>query len=105
MAFNFVVGFNIKPAGLQQIATATLATAQTLTAPTVDRTNIAMIQADGGQLRYTDDGTTPTASVGMLINDGETLPYQGDLTKIQLIRVAAPAAANISYYRAGEGGE
>jgi hypothetical protein len=105
MAFNFVAGVNVRPAGLQQISAATLATAQPLTAPTIDRVNIAMIQAEGGALRYTDDGTTPTATVGMLINQGETIPYQGDLTKLQLIRKDAAASANINYYRAGEGGE
>lgn len=105
MAFNFVVGTNVKPCGLQQISAATLVTAQSLTAPTLDRVNIAMIQAEGGAVKWTDDGTTPTATVGMRIADGETLPYQGDLSKIQLIRKDAAATVNISYYRAGEGGE
>lgn len=105
MAFIFVAGFNIKPAGFQPIDTATLATAQSLTAPAVDRANVAMIQAEGGTLRYRDDGTAPTAAVGTLISQGETLPYQGDLTKIQIIRTAAGAIANIHYYRCGEGGE
>jgi hypothetical protein len=105
MAFIFVVGVNVKPAGLQQIAAATLATAQTLTAPAVDRANGALIQADGGALRYTDDGTTPTATVGMLISANETVEYRGDLSKLQLIRKDATASANINYYRYGEGGE
>lgn len=107
MAFNFAAGFNIKPCGLQQISAATLATAQTLTAPTgADRVTVAMIQAEGGACKWTDDGsTTPTATVGMLLSSGETLPYQGDLSKFQIIRKDATATLNISYYRAGEGGE
>lgn len=103
--FNFVMGFNIKPCGLQQIVAATLANAQTLTPPAVDRANICVIQAEGGALRYTDDGTVPTATVGMVINSGETMAYQGDLTAVKLIRKDATASANINYYRAGEGGE
>lgn len=104
-AFLFVSGFNIKPAGFQQIATATLVAAQPLTPPGIDRANLAMIQAEGGSLRYRDDGTVPDATTGTLIGQGETLPYNGDLSAIKIIRTAVGAQANIHYYRLGEGGE
>ncbi len=105
MAFLFVHGWNVKPCGYQQIASATLAAATGLTAPTPPRVTVAMIQAEGGNLRWRDDGTDPDANTGMLLLEGDTLPYMGDLAAIKLIRVAAGALANVAYYRAGEGGE
>ncbi len=34
----------------------------------------ALVQAEGGDLRYTTDGTTPTASRGFLVPDGQWTP-------------------------------
>ena len=74
--------------GYQQIANATLANATSLTLPTPPAgayTLYAVIQANGGVIRWRDDGTAPTATVGMLIPSGGELCYAGDLTQIQLI--------------------
>ena len=45
-----------------------------------------------------DDGTAPTASVGMPLAVGVPLQYDGDLTGIKFIEQAASAKLNISYY-------
>jgi len=77
-----------RPLGYQQIANNTLASAQSLTLPTPPTGAYALyavIQANGGTLRWRDDGTAPTATVGMLIPSGGELCYAGDLTQIQLI--------------------
>jgi len=93
-----VVEGNISPLGYQQIDTATLASATALTVPAGAR--IALVVVGGGQaVRWRDDGSDPSGTVGMPIADGATLPYAGDLTKIKFIRVASGAILNVSYYR------
>lgn len=57
-----------------------------------------MIQAETEPLRWRDDGVAPTASVGMLIDAGQTLVYTGNLSAIRLIAAEAGAIANIAYY-------
>lgn len=88
--------------GYQQIATLTSATA--LTVPLTDvnglscRPTIALITPETQGVRWRDDGTAPSASVGMPLAAGVTLQYDGDLTKIQFIEQTASAKLNISYY-------
>jgi len=62
---------------------------------------LAMIQVEGADLRWRDDGTNPTNVVGMLLEDGDTLFYTvNDYTKFKMIQAAATATVNISYYGA-----
>jgi hypothetical protein len=49
-------------------------------------------------VRWRDDGTAPTASVGMPIFVGASLSYDGDLNRIRFIEQTASATLNISYY-------
>ncbi len=58
----------------------------------------ALIQAEG-DIRWRDDGTNPTATIGMLLADGDSIWYTGsDLTKMKLITNGSQA--NISFYKA-----
>lgn len=88
--------------GYQQITS--LSSAQNLTVPTTDlnglscRPVIAIIVPEGAAVRWRDDDTAPTASVGMPLAVGVTLQYDGDLTKIRFIEQAASAKLNITYY-------
>jgi hypothetical protein len=88
--------------GYQQITT--LSSAQSLTVPARDvnglsvKPSIALITPETQAVRWRDDGTAPTASVGMPLAAGVTLQYDGDLTKIQFIEQTASAKLNISYY-------
>jgi hypothetical protein len=50
-------------------------------------------------VRWRDDGTDPTAAIGMLIADGETLVYNGSLGGIEFIEVTAGAILNVCFYR------
>ncbi len=59
---------------------------------------IAMIIAELQPVRWRDDNTNPTASVGMPLAVGVPLQYDGDLTKIRFIQQSASAILNISYY-------
>ena len=81
--------------GYQQITS--LSSATTLTIPA--GTQLALVQAQSQSVRWRDDGTNPTATVGMLLAAGATLEYDGDaLGVISFIEMAASATLNISYY-------
>lgn len=88
--------------GYQQITS--LSAAGALTVPTVDpsgnkqQPTFALIIAETQAVRWRDDGTAPTASVGMPLAVGVPLQYDGDLTKIRFIEQTASAKLNISYY-------
>ena len=89
--------------GYQQLAT--LSSAVGLTVPTIDPTtgltvkaNFALITPEAQAVRWRDDGTAPTASVGMPLAAGVTLQYDGDLSKIKFIEQTSGAKVNISYY-------
>jgi hypothetical protein len=89
--------------GYQQITG--LSVAKSLTVPTRDpstgltvKANFALITPDTNGVRWRDDGTAPTSSVGMPLAAGVTLQYDGDLSKIQFIESTASAVLNISYY-------
>jgi hypothetical protein len=58
----------------------------------------ALIQAEGGDIRWRDDGTAPTPAIGMLIKDGTTLEYEGNLETIQLIETVVAAGINVTFY-------
>lgn len=85
---------NLVPKGYQQLTS--LSAASSLTVPT--GATIALIQAQDKNVRWRDDGTDPTASVGMVIAAGDTLPYTGSLAAIKLIETAASAKVNVAYY-------
>lgn len=84
----------VTPKGLQQITS--LVAAASLTVPS--GAQFALIQAESQDVRWRDDGTNPTASVGMLLASGETLAYTGPLAAIRLIETTASAKLNVSYY-------
>jgi hypothetical protein len=98
MQFN---AFGSKPLGYQQITS--LSAAAGLTPPAGATYGFAVINPESQAVRWRDDGTDPTASVGMLIPvDGE-FTYQGDMTKIKFIEVTTSAKLNVSYYSATGG--
>lgn len=88
--------------GYQQITS--LSSAAGLTVPQTDlnglacKPTLAIITAETQAVRWRDDDTAPTASVGMPLAAGATLQYDGDLTKIRFIEQTASARLNISYY-------
>lgn len=58
----------------------------------------AVIECESQAVRWRDDGTDPTTSVGMSLSAGDTLTYDGSLPKIKFIEVAASAKLNVSFY-------
>jgi len=83
--------------GYVQLTTLTVATG--VTAP--GGANCAMIQAEGDQIRWRDDGTNPTATVGMFIPSGSGIWYTGDFTKLKFIQQSGGGIINISFYYSG----
>lgn len=88
--------------GYQQITS--LSSSTGLTVPTKDlnglscKPSIAIITPETQGVRWRDDDTAPTSTVGMPLAAGVTLQYDGDLTKIKFIEQAASAKLNITYY-------
>lgn len=88
--------------GYQQITSLSGSTA--LTVPATDaygnklKPTVAFIVAESQAVRWRDDGTAPTASVGMPLAVGEPFAYDGDLTRIRFIEQTASATLNIAYY-------
>ena len=88
--------------GYQQITD--LSSAVGLAVPTQDKQGnlkqptFALIVAETQGIRWRDDGTNPTASVGMPLAVGVPLQYDGDLNGIKFIEQTASAKLNVSYY-------
>lgn len=86
----------MEPAGYVQITS--LAAAANITSIPNGAT-LAVIQAESQNVRYRDDGTNPTTSVGMILAAGDILYYTGDMSAIKFIEVTGSAKLNISYYK------
>lgn len=81
-----------------------LSSAKGLTVPTTDlnglscKPSIALIVAESTAVRWRDDGTNPTSTVGMPLATGVTLQYDGDLSAIRFIEQSASSKLNVTYY-------
>lgn len=103
MAFFVRQPTNIVPAGYNQLDSAALAAAVGLTAP-AGNANAVVLQNEGtAAVRYRSDGTNPTATVGMRLEPGQVLEFNGDLGKLKVIREAAGAILNCDFYDASNG--
>lgn len=81
------------PLGYQQIVSPAAATGLTVPAGAT----MALISVSGATMRWRDDGTAPTAGVGMPVAAGQEFQYSGNLAAIQVIGTGA--TLDISYYR------
>lgn len=85
--------FTYTPLGYQQIINPAAAT--NLTVPT--GATMALISVSAASARWRDDGTAPTAAIGMPMTAGQEFQYSGNLAAIQFI--GAGATLDISYYK------
>lgn len=84
--------------GFQQLVVGAAAVALTLPAKS-PAANVVQIVVETNDVRYRDDGTAPTAAVGVLLKVGSILTYDGPLGAIQFIQVTAGATLDCAYYR------
>ena len=93
---GFVTLANVIPMGFEQL---TGAGVKTLTIP--PGSDKALIQVEINDIRVRDDGTAPTANIGVLIKTTDTpMIWEADLTAFKYIQIlgAAPIV-NILYYK------
>ncbi len=90
--------------GFQQIAA--FSTVQSLTIPTttINGTTVyptmAVFRCETNNVRWRDDGTAPTASVGQLLLPADDyIMYPGVLSALQFIPVTGSATLDVCYYR------
>lgn len=84
------------PLGFQAITS--LSTAQSLTVPA--GATHALVHTETNAVRWRDDGTAPTSSVGMYLNTtDQPLLYSGNLNAIQFIAATGTPTIGVSYYR------
>lgn len=85
----------LQPLGYQQITS--LSAAVGLTVPSGAQR--ALLQAESQIVRLRDDGTNPTASVGMILA-ASAVPfmYEGDLSAVKVIEATASAKLNVTYF-------
>lgn len=57
------------------------------------------IAVEGNAVRYRDDGTAPTASVGQLLPIGGPWPYSSNINGIQFVQVASGAVLDVCFYQ------
>jgi hypothetical protein len=83
----------LKPRGYQQILD--LDPAVGLTIPAAGA-SYALIEAQTADVRWTDDGTTPTAALGMTLSQTDVFWYAGQLGALKFF--SATGGINVSYY-------
>lgn len=82
------------PCGYQQITSLSASTGLTVPA----NATRALIVPESKAVRYRDDGTAPTASVGMPLAVAQPLWYTGQLGSLRFIEQSASATLNVLYY-------
>ena len=82
------------PKGFQQITS--LSSATGLAVPT--GAQYARIQCTAQAVRWRDDGTDPTATIGMHRPVNLDFIYDGDLSAIKFIEETASAVLNVTYF-------
>lgn len=94
---EYTVRGNLVPKGYQQITN--LSSAVGLTVP--DEARVAILQTETQDIRWRDDGTDPTDSIGMVLSKDskeESFMYAGDLSAIKFIAATGNPVLNVSYY-------
>jgi hypothetical protein len=92
--------YSFTTVGFQQMGS--LASATPLTVPGAAK--IAEICVENGAIRYRDDGTAPTAAVGIQVSSSAaTSPvcfqYSGPLSAMQMINSTGTPGVFVAYYR------
>lgn len=85
--------------GFQMLTVDNTAGGVALTVPTTGAPRYALIQCETNPVRWTDDGTAPTTTIGNLLSVGGVLKYDGNLSAIRFIRTGGSSGTlSVSYY-------
>jgi hypothetical protein len=87
---------NDKPLMYIQIPAVVINAGFTLSPP--PEATYALIQPEAQAVRWRDDGTAATATVGYPLAVGAELRYTGNLTKFNVISQTAGAILNVVFY-------
>lgn len=87
------------PCGYQQLTTLSAAIALTVPTTCGGPVSMALITAEAQAVRYRDDGTDPSATVGMPLAVGVALTYEGRITAIKFFEQTGGAKLNVLFYR------
>lgn len=91
-----------RPLGYQQLTNAVLQASVGLTIPTLPAGSpgpgFLVIQCQAGAVRWRDDGSAPTSTVGMLIQSGGELTYVGEVRAIRFITSSGTPICDASIY-------
>jgi len=86
----------LTPLGYQQLSVGS--TAAPLTVPAGAKFVYITVESDN--VRYRDDGTAPTATVGMSLQTGtQNFLYAGNISALQFISTTGTATLDVSYYK------
>jgi len=95
--------YQYQPYGYTQIGATALASAVGLAGGTLtsvpNGTKLAVIACSTANVRWRDDGTAPTATLGMPLNAGQQLAYSGDLSAVKFILVSGSPVLDVSFYK------
>lgn len=91
-----VVDGYLTPAGYSQITSVSSAVGLGTIPSGV---KLTLIQCESQDVRWRDDGTNPTTSVGVVLQAGQTLVYNGNPSTIKFIETTASAKLNVVFYR------
>lgn len=58
-----------------------------------------LLQAEGTDVRWRDDGGSPTSTVGMVLPAGQDFWYTGDIKHLRVIGVDGDSILNITGYK------
>lgn len=75
---------------------ATISAATSFASPPTGATAV-LIQAETQSIRITADGTTPTATTGLLVTTSVPVLLTGDIAKLKVIETTASAAVSLTY--------
>ncbi len=95
--------YQFQSTGYCQMTTAlssavTVATANCSSGSVPVRVALMSVCVTVAAIRYRDDGTAPTASVGMPVGAGTCINYSGDPRALQIIQQASGAVVDILFY-------
>lgn len=93
----FKPGNSMTRLGYQQFTVATATALPSIPTGTFE----ALIVCETQTVRWRDDGTNPTASVGMPLIANQAFPYMGNATSLaamRIIQTTATSTCNVTYY-------